>query len=246
MTRRQDWSVAFGARRGRPADVATIRRFPIWGCSCTSLSGPLTSTSEAENQEERGMARVARVTMAGCALLALAACGRETGAAAQPSTSTTTVPASTSTVATSTTSAPTTTLSPDQRDDAEIRALHARFYRMLEATSASPASSDPEIVATTTGIERQRWEEVLQQLVETGEHYEGPTETTIIALRHIDADHAAVRECSADRSVLVAGDRSVVERSDGTRHQTEVRVVRTADGWRVEDWFVGGAVPCAG
>ena len=77
------------------------------------------------------MGGVARVAIAGCALLTLAACGREAGAASEPAPPSTTAPASSTTVVTSTTGAPTTTLSPEQQDDADIRALHDRFYRMM-------------------------------------------------------------------------------------------------------------------
>src|SRR5262245_25720483 len=156
------------------------------------LFGPPTSTSQAENKEERGMARVARVTIAGCALLALAACGRETGAAAEPSTSTTTVPASTTTVVTSTTSAPTTTVSPDQQDESEIRALHDRFYRMLDVSADPPDPHHPEIATTTTGIERQRWTEFLQTMVDLGQHAEGDVRGRVVTVRRLDASHASV------------------------------------------------------
>ena len=102
------------------------------------------------------MGGVARVAIAGCALLTLAACGREAGAASEPAPPSTTAPASSTTVVTSTTGAPTTTLSPEQQDDADIRALHDRFYRMMLVTGDPPDPDHPEIAATTTGIQRQR------------------------------------------------------------------------------------------
>src|SRR4051812_17379594 len=110
------------------------------------------------------MGGVARVAIAGCALLTLAACGREAGAAPEPAPPSTTAPASSSTVVTSTTSAPTTTLSPEQQDDADIRALHDRFYRMMLVTANPPDPDNPEIAATTTGIQRQRSTEFAQQM----------------------------------------------------------------------------------
>ena len=192
------------------------------------------------------MARVARVTMAGCALLALAACGRETGAAAQPSTSTTTVPASTSTVATSTTSAPTTTLSPEQRDDAEIRALHDRFYSMIVLTGNPPDPDSPEIAATTTGIQRQRSEEFIQRMKELGERSQADVHGRIIEIRHLDADHVDMRDCTLIRSVRTGPDGARVGGDDGPATVTGLRMVRTGSGWRVEDWFTGGSDPCAG
>ena len=67
------------------------------------------------------MGGVARVAIAGCALLTLAACGRDAGAASEPDPLSATAPASSTTVVTSTTGAPTTTLSPEQQDDADIR-----------------------------------------------------------------------------------------------------------------------------
>ena len=110
------------------------------------------------------MGGVARVAIAGCALLTLAACGREAGAAAEPAPPSTTAPASSSTLVPSTTGAPTTTLSPEQHDDADIRALHDRFYRMIVLTGNPPNPDHPEIAATTTGIQRQRSTEFAQRV----------------------------------------------------------------------------------
>jgi hypothetical protein len=145
---------------------------------------------------------------------------------------------------TSTTGAPTTTLSPEQQDDADIRALHDRFYRMLDVSGNPPQPHHPEIAETTTGIERQRWEELMQQLVDLNEHYDGTVVSTILSVRLADSDHAAIKDCTADSSVRRAADQSVVERGNGEHYQTELHAVRTPAGWRVEDWFTGGAVAC--
>jgi len=190
------------------------------------------------------MARVARVTIAGCSLLALAACGREAGAAAEPSAPTTTVPASTTTVVTSTTSAPTTTLSPEQRDDADLRALHDRFYRMIAVSANPPDPDHPEIAATTTGIERQRWTEFMQQMLNNREHSEGPIHGRIISIQRIDESDALIQTCTAGATVRLAADGTVVGRDDQTPIITGIRVVRTADGWRIEDWYTGGTDRC--
>lgn len=190
------------------------------------------------------MARVARVTIAGCALLALAACGRQAGAAAEPSTSTTTVPASTSTVVTSTTSAPTTTLSPEQHDEVEIRALHARFYRMIVLTSNPPDPDNPEIAATTTGIQRQRSEEQIRRMKELGERAVGDVHGRILAIDHVDADHVSMRACTFVQSVLIAADGTRTSGDDAGATVTGLRMVRTPFGWRIEDWFTGGSERC--
>ena len=77
------------------------------------------------------MGAMARVAIAGCSLLALAACSGGAGDAA-PST-TVNLPSTvvSTTLAPSTTRAPTTTLSPQEQDEAEIKALHDRFFQML-------------------------------------------------------------------------------------------------------------------
>ncbi len=104
------------------------------------------------------MVRVARMAIAGCGLLALAACSAAAGSAVDTTTPSTTTPTSSTTLAPSTTSAPTTTLSPQQQDEAEIRALHDRFFEMIVVTSNPPQPDHPEIAATTTGIQRERWD----------------------------------------------------------------------------------------
>jgi len=206
--------------------------------------GPPTSTSQAENQEERRMARVARVTIAGCALLARAACGREAGAAAEPSAPTTTVPASTTTVVTSTTSAPTTTLSPEQHDDADLRALHDRFFQMLVITGNPPDPENPEIAATTTGIQRQRSEEFARTMKELGERSIGEIHGRILEIRHLDADHVDMRDCTFANATRLSAEGVIVGSDGGESKITGLRITRTPDGWRVEDWFTGGSDSC--
>jgi len=190
------------------------------------------------------MARVGRVTITGCALLVLAACARDAGAAAEPAPSSTTALTSSTSVVTSTTSAPTTTLSPAQQDDADIRALHDRFYRMLVVTADPPNPNHPEIAATTTGIERQRSTEFAQQMKDSGERSVGEIRGRIIDIQHLDHDHATIRDCNYARTERLAADGSVVGTDDGSSIVTGLRVVRTPDGWRVEDWLTGGTEPC--
>ena len=136
------------------------------------------------------MGATARVAIAGCSLLALAACSGGAEGAAPP----TTVPApstiASTTVAPSTTSAPTTTLSPQQRDEAEIRDLHDRFFRMIVLTGNPPNPDHPEIAATTTGIQRQRTTEFVQTMVEFGQRSEGDLRGSVLEVRFLDADHA--------------------------------------------------------
>jgi hypothetical protein len=190
------------------------------------------------------MARVARVAIAGCALLALAACGRDAGAAAKPTTSSTTAPTSSTSVVTSTTGAPITTLSPEQQDDADIRALHDRFYRMMLITANPPDPDHPEIAATTTGIQRQRSTEFAQQMKDSGERSVGEIRGRIIDIQHIDHDHASIRDCSFSNTVRLAADGAQVGSDDSRTKVTGLRVARTADGWRVEDWLTGGTEHC--
>ena len=140
------------------------------------------------------MVRVARMAIAGCGLLALAACSAAAGSAVDTTTPSTTTPASSTTLAPSTTSAPTTTLGPQQQDEAEIRALHDRFFEMFEVTSDPPAPDHPELAATTTGIQRDRWTQFLHRMRHLGEHGVGPTVGTVLAIDHLDGDHVAVRD----------------------------------------------------
>jgi hypothetical protein len=190
------------------------------------------------------MAGVGRVAVTGCALLALAACGRDAGAAAEPAPSSTTALTSSTSVVTSTTGAPTTTLSPAQEDDADIRALHDRFYRMLDVTADPPNPNHPEIAATTTGIERQRWEEWTQQMLDGGERSVGDVHGRILEVQRVEDGHASVRSCIFAQTTRTAADGSVVGGDDGYPTVTELRLTRTPGGWRVEDWYTGGTERC--
>jgi hypothetical protein len=190
------------------------------------------------------MGGVARVAITGCVLLALAACGRDAGAAAEPAPPSTTAPASSTSVVTSTTSAPTTTLSPEQQDEADIRALHDRFYRMIVLTADPPNPNHPEIAATTTGIERQRWQEWTQQMLDSGERSTGKVHGRILEIQRIDDAHAAIRSCTYAQTTRAAADGSVVGRDDGPPTVTGLRLSRSPLGWRVEDWDTGGTERC--
>ena len=190
------------------------------------------------------MGGVARVAITGCALLALAACGREAGATGEPAAPSTTAPASSTSVVTSTTSAPTTTLSPEQQDEADIRALHDRFYRMMLLAANPPDPDNPEIAATTTGIQRQRSTEFAQRMRDVGERSVGEIRGRIIEIHHIDHNHASIRDCNYAKTKRLAADGSIVGSDDGSSIITGLNVVRTPDGWRVEDWLTGGHEPC--
>jgi hypothetical protein len=190
------------------------------------------------------MVGFARVAMVGGCLLALAACGRGAGSTADDTTPSTTVQPASTTAAPSTTSAPTTTLSPQAQDEADIRELHDRFFRMLLRSSSQPDPNDIELNATVTGIQHQRWTEHLQTVLASGEHYEGDLRSVILTIDLMDADHAAVRDCTTDASVRVDAGGELVEKAAGESVVTELRLLRIAEGWRVEDWYTGGADPC--
>jgi hypothetical protein len=190
------------------------------------------------------MGAMARVAVAGCSLLALAACSGGADDAAPPTTVTAPSTIASTTVAPSTTSAPTTTLSPQQQDEADIRELHDRFVQMLLATGKDPDPFDPSIPATSSGIQRQRWEEELERHRQLGQHYDGTLRSAIQTVGFDDADHAGVRTCTTDATVLLTASGDVVERADGQSFVTELRMIRTSDGWRVEDWFTGRTTRC--
>jgi hypothetical protein len=187
---------------------------------------------------------MARAAIAGCGLLALAACSGGTGDTAPPTTVTTTTSVPPTTVAPSTTSAPTTTLSPQLQDEAEIRALHDRFFRMLVVTGNPPNPDHPEIAATTTGIQRQRMAESVQRMVQLGQRTEGDIRGRVVELHFLDADRASVIECSRSTSSLLNSDGSVAIGPPDHPVKTELRVLRSSDRWLVEDWFTGGDVRC--
>ncbi|HET9600059.1 MAG TPA: hypothetical protein VFP08_00660 [Acidimicrobiales bacterium] len=190
------------------------------------------------------MVRVARMAIAGCGLLTLAACSAAAGSAVDTTTPSTTAPTSSTTLAPSTTSAPTTTLSPQQQDEAEIRALHDRFFEMIVTTGNPPDPDHPGIAATTTGIQRERWAQFLHRMRDLGEHNDGEVSGEILAIDYIDADHVAVRDCTTAITSRFSADGHVVAEDAGPPLVSEIRMVRTAEGWRVEDWFTGGAQPC--
>jgi hypothetical protein len=51
-------------------------------------------------------------------------------------------------------------------------------------------------------------------------------------------------ECVAVTGALRNSDGSVAARDKDHPILTETRFLRTASGWRVEDWWVGGDQPC--
>jgi hypothetical protein len=188
--------------------------------------------------------RLARVVVLGSCLGGVAACGA--GTAAEPASTaagmTSTTP--TTVVVTSTSSAPTTTLSPQQRDEAEIREIHDRFFKMMELAGNPPNPNRPEIEATTTGIQLQRSTEAIQQMVEQHQHSEGDLRGKVISIRFADVDHASVRDCVTSTSVLFDADGAiVVDHPEGPRI-TSVELLRTPEGWRVNDWLTGGDHSC--
>jgi hypothetical protein len=159
----------------------------------------------------------------------------------------------TSTLAPSTTSAPTTTLSPkeprqpqqpQQQDEAQIRALHDRFYRMLVVTADPPNPDHPEIAATTTGIQRQRTTEFVRTMVELGQRAEGDVHAGVIRVDFLDSDHASVLDCARSESALINADGSLAAGYPDHAIQTELRVVRNAGMWLVGDWYTGGDLAC--
>ena len=190
------------------------------------------------------MGAMARVAIAGCSLLALAACSGGAGDAAPPTTVTAPSTIPSTTVAPSTTSAPTTTLSPQQQDETEIRELHDRFYRMLVVTTDPPNPDHPEIAATTTGIERQRTTEFVRSMVELGQRGEGNVWGTIRTVTYRDPDHASVLDCHWSEASLLNSDGSVAAGHEDYGVVTELLVVRTGAGWLVEDWYTGGDERC--
>jgi hypothetical protein len=190
------------------------------------------------------MGAMARVAIAGCGLLALAACSGGAEDAAPPTTVTAPSTIASTTVAPSTTSAPTTTLSPQQQDEAEIRELHDRFFRMIVLTGNPPNPDHPEIAATTTGIQRQRLSEFRQTMVELGQRTDGSIVGEVLEIRFADRDHAAVIECSRSESVLINADGSIAMGHPEHAIKTELRVARRGSGWLVEDWYTGGGTQC--
>ena len=161
-------------------------------------------------------------------MLTLAACGRDAGAATEPAPPSTTAPAPSTSAVTSTTGAPTTTLSPEQQDDADLRALHDRFYRMIVLTANPPNPDHPEIAATTTGIQRQRSTEFAQQMKDSGERSVGEIRGRIIEIEHIDARSRFDPGLQFAKTERLAADGSVVGTDDGSSMVTELRVVRDA------------------
>jgi len=190
------------------------------------------------------MGATARVAIAGCSLLALAACSGGADDAAPPTTVTAPSTIASTTVAPSTTSAPTTTLSPQQRDEAEIRDLHDRFYRMLVVTADPPNPDHPEIAATTTGIQRQRTTEFVRTMAELGQRAEGNVWGDFRTVTYLDPDHASVLDCHRSEASLLNSDGSVAAGHEDFAVLTELRVVRTGAGWLVEDWYTGGGQRC--
>jgi hypothetical protein len=147
------------------------------------------------------------------------------------------------TIAPSTTSAPTTTLSPQQQDEAEIRELHDRFFRMLEVTGREPDPEHVEIALATTGLERQRWEEALRQLQQEGKHFEAEWDHRIDRVTFRDTDHASVLACASERSRLLNADGTIAGITKWAR-LSETLLVRSENGWRIEDWLTAGEQAC--
>jgi hypothetical protein len=192
---------------------------------------------------------MARVAIAGCSLLALAACSGGAGRAAPPTTVAAPATTGATTLAPSTTSAPTTTLSPQQaqqQDEAEIRELHDRFFRMIVLTGNPPNPDHPEIAATTTGIQHERTTERAARMQELGEHTDGSISGSIVSVDVLDAAHARALVCTTAGSSRYSATGQVLGTDPSEPWLTELRLLWVRDGWRVEDWFVGGDQPCDG
>ena len=192
------------------------------------------------------MSAVARAALAGCCLLALAACSGDVEDTAPRTTATAPSTTPSTTAAPSTTSAPTTTLSPQQQDEAAIRALHDRFFRMIVLTGNPPNPDHPEIAATTTGIQQQRTLDFTSRMRDLGEHADGSVTGTVMTVDLLDATHAAVIVCTTARSSRYSADGRVVATDPTDPWLTELRLLHVPTGWRVEDWFVGGGQKCDG
>jgi hypothetical protein len=115
---------------------------------------------------------------------------------------------------------------------------------MLLATGKNPDPFDPRLRATSSGVQLQRWEEQLERHRQLGEHYYGTLVSAVQTIRFDDVGHAGILACTTDATVLLSAMGDVVERADGRSFVTEMRVTRTTDGWRVEDWFTGRTTPC--
>jgi len=112
-------------------------------------------------------------------------------------------------------------------------------------TANPPNPNHPEIDETTTGIEHERWTEFLQTMVDLGQHAEGEVHGRVVTVRRLDASHASVQDCEVSQASLFGDDGRLVEGHRDHPHVTELRMLRTAGGWRVEDWFTGGEAKCA-
>ncbi len=192
------------------------------------------------------MIRVARLASLALGAAGLVACtGGGTTAGPVTTASPATLPSPSTTVATSTSSAPPTTLSPRQRDDVDIRHLHDRFFAMVTAADDPPDPNDPAIAATTTGIQRQRSEEFARSLGAAGHRIVGDVTSRTVELRLVDPDHVRLVECSRFTSKRVDAAGQVVAVDAAGPRITGLLLLRTGDGWRVQDWLTGASKSCA-
>jgi hypothetical protein len=113
-------------------------------------------------------------------------------------------------------------------------------------TADPPNPDHPEIAATTTGIQLERTTERATRMQELGEHTDGWISGSILSIDLLDAGHARALVCTKARSSRYSASGHVIGTDPSDPWLTELRLLRVPDGWRVEDWFVGGDQPCAG
>lgn len=150
---------------------------------------------------------------------------------------------------TTTTEAPTTTLSPEQQAEAEVRAAYDAYWVMSERLAAAPDPQDPEIAERTTGSARDAVTTLLTQFLTQGRTVDFLADYSHDVLSvELDRTSALLRDCYVDHAAqLDAETGEIVLEATATLH-LEVTLVAESGAWKVSNvnrldaWE--GTVPC--
>jgi hypothetical protein len=125
--------------------------------------------------------------------------------------------------------------------DSAARGVHERFMAMFGVIGDPPNADHPEIIATTTGVERARLTENLRSRAALGHRLVGGYQSEVTAVT-VDDDRATVEDCSLDQVVELDAAGVVVTPADSGRFVRTTQLAWTVAGWRVEEFYKGE--PC--
>jgi hypothetical protein len=106
---------------------------------------------------------------------------------------------------TTTSVAPTTTLSPEEHAEADVRAAYDAYRRMSERLAAAPDPEDPEIDQRVAGAARDKLLDSLTTMQAHQERIEfGPANSHRVAEVVVEGSTATLTDCIVDEGVRIS------------------------------------------